>query len=223
MKKYAVFFLGGGGGRIVSYLIQCVIDPKHLKEALNGFPTSLMKNSGYWKAHETIPANVGLVCNGYMPWNCVDKERAKKLIDATFDSLLQKNDSVYHAMHLRVRVYEGHGDFKEETDILFDREKQIFLQTPPEYVRLSLAKKTNTVLPLVMDDYINNQIESRGLPIFRFQTLWNKEGTYIDELAKVLKRKLTNEQIEACHQLIDRYMDVTPQVIHDFFEEKYGS
>lgn len=223
MKKYAVFFLAGGGGRIVSYLIQCAIDPKHLDEALDSFPTSLMKNSGFWKAHETVPVDVGQVCSGYMPWDCVDPAKAKELIDETFNSLLEQNTSVYHAMHLRVRFYEGHGDFKRETDALFDREKQIFLITPPEYVKLALSKKTNTVLPLVMDDYINQQIQSRGLPIFRFQTLWNKEGTYIDELENVLDRKLTSEQIEACDRLMDRYMEITPQAIHDFFEEKYGN
>ena len=223
MKKYAVFYIAGGGGHIVSWLIQCALDHTSIDKALACWPSILTENLALWRKHESVPADVGLVCSGYMPYDCMDSNRAKRMISRTLDTTTKKPRSVYDGMHLRVRLYEGHGDFKEETDVLFDPRKQIFVDTPPEFIKMSLAKKNSTVLPLVMDEFINDQIRARGLPVFRFQTIWNKDGTYIEEIEKIFNRKLTQEQIEACDALVDRYKEITPNEMNEMFrKEMYG-
>lgn len=240
-KDYVVWYKGGGGGFIVSWLLQVAIDHTKLPEALDVFPISLKFNSDQWKKYEKTPHNVGLLCNlfhvtSYYNSNLDDDIRK------TLNAITQNGDSLYDLLQCRIKFYltnyvyqSGHHSqavfnyvknnpkeyklddptyIKEVTDILFDIQKNIFIVAPEEYLALAAKNKKCMAIKSNVTTILK---EYPQLKTFNLESIW--KGTYVKELEKVLERKLTSDQTWCCKILIDRYIEIMPEQIKKYCYE----
>jgi hypothetical protein len=242
-KKYVIWYNGGSGGFITAWLVQLCLEPDRLSEAQENFPTVLEHNQAAWQRYEKVPPDVGLLCNTLEPnlyYNIDNTQYAK----STIDRMIKGNSSVYDLFFCRSKYFlvnhvyqQGHTPthrygcvkkhlpdctnvdfFKNLTDILFDVNKNIFVHAPAEYQRISQKIKQSRQIQFDVKTLATSYPE---LKIFETRTIW--QGTYIQELEKVLERKISDQSQHACAILLDRYFKISPPELKNWCQTQWNT
>ena len=236
-KKYVVWYPGGSGGYITSWLLQLAVNPLCIDLAYKNFPDLLESKPKDWRNYESIPPDVGLLCNTLNP-------NQQYLHNGNYsaeviDTLVNGGNSIYDLFYSRVKyylvnhVYETGNvsidqyhyvtnnpdeflindmeHFKQMTDVLFNTDCSVFVYAPLEYQSLSAkikkSRNFSIEVKLLLEPYQN-------LKTFDILSVWN--GSYRQELENILNRPLTAEQSDACANLVDRYIRISPQEFKDY-------
>jgi len=238
-KKYVVWYPGGSGGFIVSWLLQLALDPSCIELAYKNFPDLLESKHEDWRRYESIPPDVGLLCNT-LSSNLQYQTNVDNYSTDIIKILLNGNTSIYDLFYSRVKYYltnhvykTGHtspeqytyftenpdeflindmNHFKKMTDVIFDTTRAIFVHAPLEYQALSQQIKKSVNYALDVKTLLNPYPHLKTLDILG---IYN--GSYKQELENILNRKLTIDQIDACDMLVNRYIQISPLEFKDYY------
>ena len=238
-KKYVVWYNGGAGGFFVSWLIQVCLFPNDLSLSLKVFPLKITNNSKQWRKYEKTPKNVNVLCNSFYPISYY-KVDSDVLTQQTLDSVRHDGSSIYDLFHCRIKLFlvnyvyqSGHvntTDFnwinknkdkfdlydqelvKNATDILFDLKKNIFVCAPEKYIELAAHSKKFRYYESNLNEIL---YRNKDLKIFNIDSIW--KNYYVKELEKILGTTLNINQIYAVKTLVDRYMDIMPLNMKQYF------
>ena len=238
-REYCVWYQTGAGGYIISWLIQVVLDPSTLNKALAVFPLEINQDHSKWRKWESTPPTVAVLCNSFHPasgYN-IDKDA---MIRETLTKLSSGGNSFWDLVYCRIKYYlvnyvyqsgnittqkfehikQSHtwhklhdqNYIKQQSDLLFDLDKNVFVIAPRRYIELSALTKN-----IIVDHSNLNEIltkEFSHLKVFNLVSIW--QNCWQAELEKVLNKQLDKEQQQACSLLVDRYITVMPPLIKDF-------
>jgi hypothetical protein len=238
-KDYVVWYPGGSGGFIVSWLLQLAVNPSCIDLACKNFPNLLENIPTDWRNYESIPPNVGLLCNT-LSSNLQYQPNVDNYSIDIIKILLNGNNSIYDLFYSRVKYYltnhvykSGHASpdqynyfttypdeflindlehFKKMTDVIFDTTRSIFVYAPLEYQALSQQLKKSANYALDVKTLLTPYPQ---LKTFDTLSIWN--GSYRQELENILNRKLTTDQISACDILVNRYIQISPPEFKDCY------
>jgi hypothetical protein len=243
-KQYVVWYNGGSGGFITSWLIQLCLDPSKLPNAFENFPDALKKKHSIWRRYEQVPPNVGLMCNAFdcRVYYDNNKNHTRKILDRLIST---DTSSVYELFYCRSKyflvnhVYEkGNATnedyqryskeiekyqtadinyFKAQTDILFEPDKIIFVHAPIEYQRIAQQTKQSRDISFDIGDAL---AEYSGLNCFEIRSIWDQ--TYIQNLERVLNQKVSVESQKAIKVLVDHYLSISPPALRKYCEEEWN-
>jgi hypothetical protein len=239
-KQYVVWYNGGSGGFITSWLIQLCIDPSLLDRAFENFPGKLKTDHLSWQKYEQVPPNVGLLCNSFDPHAYyVDiKDHAKGILNKIIS-----NDSsniydlfycrskyflvshVYQQGNTTIEKYKKYSSnltydktyFKQQTDILFDATKNIFVRAPIEYQKIAQKTKQSRNISFDMESVL---IDYPTLKCFNIQSIWQRK--YFSELEKVLDQSVNIKSQQVINKLVDHYLNIAPTELRKYCEEQWN-
>ena len=231
-KDFVVWYNGGSGGFIISWLIQVALNPDALQNAYLNFPVSLKDNHSQWKKYECIPDQVGLLCNVLDPslYYQIDRSQYAKQILSKIDG---QPHNIYDNFFCRSKFYltnyihgRGHTSlddwkdvgsapekfgldnqkhFQTITDVLFDPKKCIFVCAPVEYQALAQKTKGSRNIDFDLTSVITD------FPILKkvdIRHVWQKQ--HISMIEQIIERKLPVVSRNACNRLVDHYLSVAP-------------
>ena len=236
-KDYVVWYLPGGGGFFVAWLLQIAMNPTSLNLALQSFPYLLKYHPAQWKKYENIPPNVGVLCNMLTPGDIWYGDDA--LIDSYVNNTLR--DIVGNDIKLPIvlkyvfvnyiwhKTYfnEDHEsmllnspEFSKIADEEYIRtfmqemvlEKILFVTAPTDYIA-AVTKNKDIVADLHLNNTYNNKIANYTNNIFNIASILDE--TYIDILENMIGTKLSTDEISACQLFIDRYIQLIPDDLLD--------
>jgi hypothetical protein len=244
-KQYVVWYNGGSGGFITSWLIQLCLDPSKLPNAFENFPNALKNDQSNWQRYEQVPPNVGLMCNGFDPstYYTVDiEDYARKIlnkvvtddISSVYELFYCRSkyflvNHVYEKGHATDEDYQGYSKeiekygtadinyFKAQTDILFESDKNIFVYAPEEYRRIAQQTKQSRDISF---DINNALIDYPTLKCFETRSIWDQ--TYIQNLERVLNQKILEESKKAIKKLVDHYLNVAPLKLREYCKRQWN-
>jgi hypothetical protein len=241
-KEYCVWYQTGAGGYIVSWLIQVALDPSTLTKALAVFPLEINQDYSKWKKWEATPPTVAVLSNSFYPATA-DKINRDTMIRETLTKLSNGGQFFWDLVHCRIKYYlvnfvfqsgnitvqkfqqikqsiewqklHSQDYLKQQSDLLFDLDKNIFVIAPDRYIELSALSKNLYVTTSNLAQILTKEFPH--LKTFDLLSIWRNR--WIQELEKIINRSLNKQQQEACALLIDRYNEVMPPMVRDFCYE----
>jgi len=231
-KKYIVWYLPGSGGFFVSWLLQVAINPHTLPSALRHFPLILKYKHTTWKYYEYVPPDIGVLCNMLMPSDIPsDMQLIEYHVNNTLTSVFNGRVNLqilikYYLINyvwFKTYFYE-----KDEYQLLHSTEynqlaemqyidlltqditskKIIAVTASDEFIALS-SKYKNVETDIALNNQYNKNIGKHTTNIFNMRSIFN--NTYLKSLERLLNKRLSNEEIEACNIFVDRYINIIPQ------------
>lgn len=242
-----VWYNGGSGGFITSWIIQLCIDPTKLNNAFENFPDVLKKDRSKWQRwqrYEKVPPNVGLMCNAFHPnvyYTINTKDYANEILNkittntsGVYDLLACRSyyflvNHVYEKGHATDKDYQQYSKeiekyrtadinyFKTQTDILFELDKIIFVHAPVEYQQIAQQTKQSRDISFDINDVLINYPK---LKCFEIRSIWNQ--TYISNLEQLLGQKITLKSQKAIKKLIDHYINIAPTELRKYCEKQWN-
>lgn len=246
-KQYVIWYNGGSGGFMVSWMVQLCIDPTKLNLAFENFPNTLKDNNLVWQKYEKVPPNVGLMCNAFSmsiiggdvhtdQLSCV-----KKLLNKIVNN---QPGEIYETFRMRAKYFlvnhvygKGHATTEDynlyssniekygTNDVnYFKKQTNVLFELDKHiFVRSpmeyqQIAQKTKQSRNISFDDSILDHYPT--LKCFQIRAIW--EQTYIAELEKVIGKKISTDSQHAIKVLVDHYIDISPPELRKYCEEQWN-
>jgi hypothetical protein len=241
-KHYAVWYIGGSGGYIVSWLLQLCIDPELLPIALDNFDLSIDTKNKQWKSFEDVPPNIGIVANAFYSKNTTNADIINSQTITLLTNIISSTENSFNkTLPARIKYFltsyvwgKSSFNINEKTHLanskqfklinnplildqyttpVFNADKSIFVIAPKEFTSISLESKTTHTL---IDYNIENIIISfeRHLKIFYTSNIW--KDSYIENLERITNKQLTPRAIAACNVLVKRWLLVQPKLVKEY-------
>jgi hypothetical protein len=132
------------------------------------------------------------------------------------------NNHDLKALRLQMSAFKDPLIFKSATDIIFDNNRNIFLDSPVDFTTTAMFTKWNSRQRAGRDEYLNWSVKEVAPPeakIFYLESVWN--GNLIENIEHCLNKSVPHENHKYIKQYAQTWTDNQPSELQEWISKNY--